>query len=186
MKGIDYAWLKPRATEIKNNGYGFVGRYLSNTPEKNISEKEIIDLRNEGIEIVLFWESSAMRPLSGMDAGKSDTDIALTLISNLPVELNCIYFACDYDFNKSNISLVKQYFKGIGKYMPLRKVGCYGSYYVVKSLLDANLCTYAWQTSAWSKGKWDDRVNIKQTGQTVVGSIQCDLNESVKEDFGQC
>lgn len=187
MKGIDYAWGRPGGKNIKDAGFDFVCRYLSNNPNKNLTIQEVQDFHENGLKIVVVWETTELRPLSGFNGGVVDAKRADELSLTLGwILYKCIYFACDYDFNASNEVSIKDYFKGISSIIHRSRVGVYGEHDVIKYLLDERLCTYAWQTTAWSKGKLDHRANIKQTPKTVIiNKIICDYNESLTQDFGQ-
>lgn len=187
LNGIDYAWGYPGGKKIKDAGYDFVCRYLSNNVSKNISPPEVKDLHANNLLIVLVWETTEQRALQGYGAGVNDATRALALA----VSIECppkkpIYFACDYDFSYQNQELINDYFQGVSSVIPLPQVGIYAGYDVVKRTLDAEMATYAWQTSAWSRGKWDSRIHIKQIkyGQLING-VSCDINESCQDDFGQ-
>lgn len=189
MKGIDYTDGTLNPVTIVAKGYGFVGRYLSFSPWKTITPREAQGLRNAGLPVVLVWETTEQRSAQGMAAGQADAEAALqetkTLGFNDP---GAIYFAVDYEFSLATLGgPIADYFRGVGKVLPVTQIGVYGGFATVNSLLDAGLVTYSWQTLAWSHGKWEPRNNIQQynTGSNMVGGVPCDLNESMTDDFGQ-
>jgi len=184
-KGLDYAWGKPGGANIKKAGFDFVCRYVSNTPSKNLTAAEVQDLQANGLQIVIVWESSAKIALKGAAAGSTDADLAIQQAANLnfPAE-NPIYFACDFELLHGKA--VTAYFDGIAEKMPFAQIGAYGSYALVKYLFDNGLISYGWQTSAWSNKVWDSRIHIKQVSYNyVLKGVNCDVNESVQDDFGQ-
>lgn len=189
MKGIDYAWGRPGGKEIADKDYEFVCRYLSLNPSKNITQKEILDLHANGLSIVLIWETTEGRPLGGFSAGHADSERARDMADRLGFPCTKpIYFACDKDFKESEQPLINKYFEGVSSNLRngIKLTGAYGGYWVIKRLFDANLITYGWQTSAWSGGHWDKRVHIRQIRyDEKINNVQCDVNTSMKDDFGQ-
>lgn len=188
MKGIDYSFGRPGGKVIKESGYDFVCRYLSNNPKKNLTKDELEDFRENDLKVVLVWETTELRPLGGFSGGAEDAKIAIEQATLLGLPDNkCIYFACDSDFKLSSFKTIEDYFNGIASVLPLNKIGVYGGIIIVDRLLDYGLCKFAWQTSAWSNKLWDIRVNLKQfTYPTLLlNKVQCDYNESCTDDFGQ-
>lgn len=189
MKGIDYAWGRPDALEIKAQGFDFVCRYLSFSSGKNLNPPELHALRSVGLSIVLVWETTEQRPLAGYEAGKNDALEAQKQVSSLLEEDSkvVLYFACDSDFSASNQPSINRYFQGVNDVIGIDRTGIYGSYDVVRRTLDAGLAKYAWQTYAWSHGKWDERAQLRQTknGVPVIDHVMCDTDEAVTDDFGQ-
>lgn len=186
MKGIDFGYGKIPAKMIKDAGYKFVCRYLSYSPGKNINKSEYQELKDTHLNVVLVWETLARRCLGGFQAGVLDAQEAkkqADLIGNWKV----IYFACDDDFTEAQLKQIVDYFKGIASILDKDQIGVYGGYDEVKCILDASLASYAWQTYAWSHGKWDDRAQLHQTniyGPKLAG-VDCDIDEAVADDFGQ-
>ena len=187
-KGVDYAWGHPSGAAIAAKGYSFCCRYLSNTPSKNIDLVELNDLHANSLSVVLIWETSSRRPTEGKQAGIDDATKAKAQALALgadPIRL-VLYFACDWDFSELDVPNVNAYFAGVCEVLPVSQVGVYGSFFIVKELLDAKLATYAWQTSAWSENQWDSRCNIKQVSYNVsINKVSCDINEACTDDFGQ-
>lgn len=187
QSGVDYAWGIPGGKNIRALGYNFVCRYLSFNSEKNLSPAEVTDLKANKLGIVLVWESTERRALDGFDAGVIDVSEALELANSLGApDAAPIYFACDYDFSYIQQQKVNDYFAGIASVIPVEKIGIYAGYDVISRALNANIAKYAWQTSAWSRGKWDARIHIKQIRYGIlIRGVACDINESCQDDFGQ-
>ncbi len=186
-KGIDYSAGPIPGHVLVENGIHFVGRYLSHNPKKNLTGHELLDLKASGIDIFLIWETTTSRPLTGYDAGVQDAKDALKQAQALSNDARVIYFACDNDYSDADLQKAGDYFEGVAEVLALHQIGVYGGYKTVKYMLDNNLVTYAWQTYAWSHGKWDNRAQLRQTniyGPKLAG-IDCDTDENMADDFGQ-
>ncbi len=186
MKGIDFGYGKISGNTIKQAGYDFVCRYLSHSPGKNITIAEYNQFKEANLDVVLVWETTARRCLAGHDAGVTDATAA-QLQANLLGDWKVIYFACDDDFNQQQLQQIEEYFNGIQEVLEKSQIGVYGGYSTVKYVLDKDLAAYAWQTYAWSHGKWDSRAQLRQTniyGPKLAG-VECDTDENVMDDFGQ-
>jgi len=73
--GIDFAAKPPTPLALKAHGVSFVCRYLSSLGNpKNITAPEVVTTRAAGIDIVLVFETTAARALSGRAAGEVDAD----------------------------------------------------------------------------------------------------------------
>jgi peptidoglycan hydrolase-like protein with peptidoglycan-binding domain len=174
--GIDYAWDHPPLPA----GCEFVARYLSTDPTKNITAGEVAGLEAAGQEIVVVWETTETRVDSGHDGGVADAQRALQQATNAGMPLGSpVYFAVDYAAQVGPVIL--GYFQGAREVLGAGRVGVYGSYFVVKALLDAGAVDYAWQTSAWSLGNWEPRAHIQQYAYNIV----FDWNHAYPPDFGQ-
>lgn len=187
MFGFDYV-SGPPTDVLKASGVTFVCRYLSEvnrlTVRKILTASEAKTLSQAGISIVSNYEWYANRALEGHASGVADAQIADEQHkacggpSNKP-----IYFSVDCDCTGEQTA---EYFRGVASVLGLERTGAYGSYRVIKYLLDNNLIKYAWQTYAWSGGAWDSRANIKQyrNGVNLAGH-SVDYDESTGSDFGQ-
>src|SRR5207302_9972984 len=72
VKGIDYAWGRPKPASIAAAGYTFVARYLSHDAGKNLTKAEADKLLVAGLDIVTVWETTADRAKSGAAGGQVD------------------------------------------------------------------------------------------------------------------
>ncbi len=97
-----------------------------------------------------------------------------------------IYFApADLDVS-GNPSVLGPYFDGVARVLPLSRIGGYQGYDAIGWLFDQRKITWAWQTAAWSQGRWDPRAQIRQTGFSHAFTIPgWDNDVAVAEDFGQ-
>jgi hypothetical protein len=186
--GIDYsAWAAPSGAVVAADGWRFVCRYLSWLGNsKNLKPEELADMHAHGVAVVLVFETTRYRAVDGFDAGKFDAGEALDQARRLgwPGD-RPIYFAVDFDVIDLVCDPVWSYFEGVAAVLGRQRVGVYGSYYVVKRMLDTGF-TYAWQTTAWSHGQRDPRMNLFQRAEQVtVDGVECDVNEALTPDFGQ-
>jgi len=186
--GVDYAYGTPDPAKLKKAGVQFVCRYLS-TPgnSKNLTRAEAAMLKAAGIKIVVVFEKTATRALSGRNAGADDARSALSqaVLAGMP-HGSPIYFAVDFDASPAAQTQINAYLTGAGSVLGKSCVGVYGGYYVCKRALDAGVVNYAWQTYAWSGGQWDSRAHIRQfkNAQHLAG-LSVDFDEAMKADFGQ-
>lgn len=185
--GLDYV-TGPPIDALKQAGVTFVCRYLSYvnplTQVKLLSAHEATSLAQAGIAVVSNYEWYANRALESAASGVQDAQIADAQHKACggPPD-RPIYFSVDCDCDGSQTIA---YFKGVASVIGLERTGAYGSYRVIKYLLDNKLITWAWQTYAWSGGAWDSRAHIRQyqNGVTFAGA-DVDYNQSMKADFGQ-
>lgn len=186
IPGVDYAWSHPGGIALKAAGKKFAARYLSNGASKNLSRSEADDLAEHGISCVVVWESTAKRPLSGRAAGVADAKTAATqaTAAGMPAS-RPIYFAVDFDATKAQMPTVMAYLDGAASVLSRDRTGVYGGYDTVKAALDGGHAHWAWQTRAWSEGRWDSRAHIRQGATETIGGVSCDLNTALAVDFGQ-
>jgi hypothetical protein len=188
-KGLDYAWAPhPNVSTVKQKGYSFVCRYLSNDPTKNLTSAELATIRNAGLSIVVVWETTGDRMKAGNAAGKADAEEANNLVNDLDMRGVPIYFACDYDAPPSDQDAINAYLDGVASVIGANRVGMYGGYWPLSRAFDAGKCKYGWQTSAWSGGNWESRAQIRQTGTTTITGESADVDVTEVEgngDFGQ-
>jgi hypothetical protein len=166
-----------------------VCRYLS-TPgnPKNLTKTRVFLLRTAGFKIVTVFETTANRALTGDGAGKvvdARSAQAQLVALGAPVDAP-VYFAVDFDATATQQAGDQRLPAAAASVLGKNRVGIYGGYWPVKRALDAGVCKYAWQTYAWSGGKWDQRAHIRQVknGQRLAG-LTVDFNESQKPDYGQ-
>lgn len=186
IPGVDYAWSHPSPASLRAAGKQFACRYLSTDTSKSLSAAEAEALAAAGIASVVVWETTAKRTLDGKTAGAADakTAAAQAAACGMP-DSRPIYFAVDFDATAAQQTAISAYFDGAASVLGLDRVGIYGGYYPVKRTLDAGKATWAWQTIAWSGGKWDTRAVIRQGAQATIGGVSCDLNTALADDYGQ-
>jgi hypothetical protein len=185
--GIDYAWEHPAISALENWGAAFVCRYVSPDSGKNETLAEAQALAGHGIWSVLVWEASASRALAGRSAGAEDARRALALARTMQMpEDRPIYFAVDFDATSGQQAAINAYLDGAASILGKSRVGIYGGYNPVRRALDGGHCKWAWQTYAWSGGKWDSRAQLQQYHNDIrVGGIAVDANRATVSDYGQ-
>jgi hypothetical protein len=188
-KGLDYAWARPSPTGLGNEGYTFAARYLSYDNSKDISAGERQALAAHGVDVVVVWETTANRALSGYAAGASDAQAAESkaAAAGMPGG-RPIYFAVDFDAQPSEQATIDAYFDGAASVLGRQRVGAYGGYYLIGRLFNNGKIAYGWQTYAWSYGHWDARAQLRQTQNDITAAGDgncCDLDYAVAADFGQ-
>lgn len=184
IPGVDYAWAPhPSPAALRAAGTRFAARYSSTDPSKDLTRDEANALAAEGIWSVLVRESAAKRAAAGRAAGATDAQAALRTADacGMPTS-RPLYFAVDFDAEPTTVAA---YFQGVASVIGVARTGVYGGYRVVKYLLDHGLVAWAWQTTAWSAGRWDPRAHIRQGATQTIGGADCDLNTALTADYGQ-
>jgi hypothetical protein len=187
-QGVDYSGARPDPAALNAAGYDFVVRYVSNYAWKNITASEATALQNQGIDIILVFEDTADRMLDGYAAGVADANTAVTVATaaGAPQEFFC-YFACDFDASTSDQAAINAYLDGAAAALGgVGRVGFYGGYGPLKSVLDAGKAAKGWQTAAWSGGNRDPRVSLFQyAGAVSIAGGSCDIDDGYGNDLGQ-
>lgn len=186
--GVDYSWGRPGVRALKGAGVKFVCRYLSHdTTGKNLTRAEADALSDAGIWIVVVWQTTARRPLAGRSAGAADARdaAAQARTCGMPAD-RPIYFAVDFDATAGQQDEINAYLDGAASVLGRDRVGLYGGYFQVKRTLDAGKASWAWQTYAWSGGRWDSRAHIQQyLNEQVLNGAAVDYDRATKDDYGQ-
>ncbi|GAA2586162.1 DUF1906 domain-containing protein [Actinomadura fulvescens] len=186
--GVDYAWGRPGPAALKRAGAKFVCRYLSHdTTGKNLTRAEADQLSDAGLWLVVVWETTASRALSGRTGGIADARdadrqaLAVGMPSGRP-----IYFAVDFDASASQQAAINAYLDGAASVIGRGRVGVYAGYGPLKRAFDAKKVTYGWQTYAWSGGRWDARAQLQQySNDHQLNGVTVDYDRAVKADYGQ-
>jgi hypothetical protein len=187
-EGIDYSYGSGLgAAAMKAAGKHFVCRYLATLPNsKCITKAEASNLLGAGLRIVLVWELSADRILSGHNAGVADAREADRQASALGMKGIPLYFACDIDSSPGQQAAINAYLDGVASVIGRNRTGLYGGYWPVSRAFSAAKIRYGWQSYAWSGGNWDRRAQIQQYHNGVkLGPADVDLDRSMATDYGQ-
>lgn len=190
MFGLDYV-SGPSIAAMKAANVSFVCRYLSQVNDlsriKLLTLAEAHVLSQAGIAIVSNYEWYAARPLGGFQSGVIDASLARDQHAACGgPDTAPIYFSVDFNATSFQMPAIADYFRGIASVITIKRTRGYGSYGVVKSLLDAGLISGAWQTYAWSNSLWEPRAAIRQTlNSQTLDNHSVDYDESMVEDFGQ-
>jgi hypothetical protein len=187
IEGVDYAWSRPSPAGLYGAGKRFASRYLSyDRTGKNLTAEEAAQLAAAGLGVVCNWEWRAGDARLGYDAGCQYAQEALRQagLCGMPPG-RPIYFSVDFD-PAGAWAVVAAYFRGIAQVLPVDQIGVYGSYATVDHLLGAGLVRWAWQTYAWSGGRWHPGAHVQQyrNGVHVAGG-DVDLDRALVDDFGQ-
>jgi len=200
MFGLDYTNGPPIAALLaakvafvcRYTGY-FAGYNLNaiETPQgKCLTPGEAKALGEASIAVVSNYEWYANRATESDVAGNWDAHTADRIHRACGGDASRpIYFSVDSDVDGSAAA---NYFKGVASVLGLARTGAYGSYRVIKYLLDNHLITWAWQTYAWSfdqqtqSTQWEPRAHIRQyeNGANLAGA-DVDFNRAMKQDVGQ-
>ncbi|GLZ13271.1 hypothetical protein Acsp04_35060 [Actinomadura sp. NBRC 104425] len=186
--GVDYAWGRPGPAALKKAGATFVCRYLSHdTSGKNLTRAEADQLSRAGLWLVVVWETTAQRALSGRAGGAADARDAAEQAADCGMpDDRPIYFAVDFDASASQQAAINAYLDGAASVIGRNRVGLYGGYGPVKRALDAGKARWAWQTYAWSGGKWDERAQIQQySNDHKINGVSVDYDRAMADDYGQ-
>jgi hypothetical protein len=200
-QGIDYASASYSTTSnlqsIKNAGYGFIGRYYSQSSWKALTRAEAERISDAGLYIVaVYQDANNSVSYFTYSRGRADCERAINqaLAIGQPYDTT-IYFAVDFEANTSSeLAAVVDYFEGVQDRMREFsqdndrddfKIGVYGSYDVVRHVYN-NVADVVdrWQTYAWSGGKRDTNAEIYQYENDVSlklsngNTITVDKNES--------
>ncbi|GAB7037052.1 MULTISPECIES: DUF1906 domain-containing protein [Catenuloplanes] len=186
--GVDFSGARPSVDTLKKNGKSFVIRYLApsnpDTAWKLLTKAEVQEYHSGGIHIVSNFEWYGNRALEGHAAGVEDAKVAAAQHLEVGGPANRpIYFSVDTETSGESVS---DYFTGVAGVIGHERTGVYGSYDVVKYLLDHKLVAWAWQTYAWSNGQYDQRCQLAQDkdGVTMDGNA-VDLDTAHASDYGQ-
>lgn len=199
IHGCDYSFDHPSAAELKAHGMHFACRYVYPHSQargtKNLSKAEADELKAHGIEICSNYESNSGRADDGYAAGRSDAAAAQAQHAACGGPPRApIFFSVDFDTTAADLPKIEQYFKGVASLLGLARTGAYGEYELCKHLIDKGLLGrsatagkfYAWQTYAWSGGKYDERCAVAQDKNGVkLGSGTVDLDSAHAPDYGQ-
>ncbi len=195
-QGVDFSGARPTVTVLKNAVKVFVIRYLapqnSATQWKLLTKPEADMYRAAGIGVVSNFEWYASRCLEGYAAGVADAKVALAWHRACGgPEGRPIYFSVDVDTSGPS---VLSYFQGVNSVLGVALTGVYGSYRVVKYLMDSGVIGrssdgvhyWAWQTYAWSYGAFDERSALAQDKNGVwLSGYEVDLDSAHADDYGQ-
>ena len=181
--GVDYAWSHPSPVAPEGRGQALRRPLPRADASKILTRTEATALATHDLWSVVVWESTASRAAAGRAAGVADAKEAAAQASaaGMPTS-RPIYFAVDFDAAPGTVDA---YFEGAASVLGIGRTGVYGGYKVVKHLLDARLARWAWQTTAWSGGKWDSRAVIRQGSQAHIGGVDVDLDTALAADYGQ-
>jgi hypothetical protein len=196
---VDYSFDHPTPAQLKAAGKRFAVRYVypasQATGSKNLSRAEADALKVAGVAIVSNYESWAGRGDDGRAAGQADAKAADAQHKACGGPgARPIFFSVDFDTTAADYPKIDAYFRGVASVIGTARTGVYGEYDLCKHLIDAGLIGksaspgkfYAWQTYAWSAGKYDERSCLAQDKNGVkLGDGTVDLDSAHCPDYGQ-
>src|ERR1017187_1003755 len=189
-RGLDYAWSHVPPLAVKAAGFGFVARYLSHDPAKNLSKAEASALLSAGVAIVLVWEDTAQGALRGYAGGVADAANAAAQASACGLPGAFIYFAADWDVSVAQQGLINAYLDGCASVLGRALTGLYGGFWGCSRARIAGKAVKFWGTLAWSGNNWATcgwQPDVMQGAQVSIGGVSVDLDTggAAAADFGQ-
>ena len=177
--GVDYAWGKVPYDALKRAGVKYALRYISHDFAKDLDTVELRELDKRGIQVGLVFESTANRALGGAAAGRLDATFSKARCRALGLNDIPVFFACDWDATDAQKPTIAAYLRGAAAVMGKSRVGVYGSYYVVKHMVEHDVCDWFWQTYAWSGGLVHNQAHILQySNGHNIGGLSLDYNKA--------
>jgi hypothetical protein len=177
--GVDYAWGKVPYDALKKAGVKYALRYISHDAGKDLTVAEKRALHARGIQVGLVFESTSNRALGGESAGRTDARFAKSRCTSLGLNDIPVFFACDWDATDAQKPTIAAYLRGAAGVLGRQRVGVYGSYYVVKHMVDHDVCDYFWQTYAWSGGHVSEQAHVLQYSNAhSIGGLSLDYNKA--------
>lgn len=178
-KGLDASYDKPSPAAMKALGFSFMVGYVSDNKSKNLTKSEVDAYLKAGLRVGLVWEGTGREALSPSLAPSVASKGNAQMDALGAPSAACLYVAVDFQPTATQLVAIGSFFAKLKK-ASKRKVGAYGSYRVIKYLLDHGLIDFSWQTYAWSNGALDHRANYYQysNGHHVAsGTVDYDLEE---------
>jgi hypothetical protein len=156
LQGSDFSWSRPGGPALKAAGHSFVLRYCPYVGDqgKGLTKTELEEYLSNGLAVGLVFESTAGRMFDGYQAGVYDAQLvqAALLQLGLPIDFP-VFHACDVDTDPERVGYIDSYMAGVNAVRGIESTGVYGEYDVVAHCDINRLCTFFWQTYAWSNGK---------------------------------
>lgn len=190
-EGVDTAarLTAEQAKILRSEGVSFVARYL--VPEKYgkaLTAQEAAILRENGLAVMLCWETTAKRMLGGAAAGAEDGAAAWNLAQALGVPSGtAIYFAADWDVQESEIPACEAYFRAAQIAVAPYNAGVYGGQRVIAALCCET--AWLWQCVAWSgeflptahviQYQWQHSPDAKALAEKVGAAVDLDSAASL-------
>lgn len=179
MKGADLSFRHPNYAQLKELGYGFVGRYIGpGSGTKLLTLEEVQAIHAAGLGIMLLVEGAEDDIFHGAPMGEAHAEaaIAATQLLGAPNFGLVWTFAADRDINSSNIAAVLDYFRGVERQMWVAEIGVYGDEQIIQACHDQGLASFFFHTAATA---WDSGMALPSyvdayqgpNGEAVAGGI---------------
>jgi hypothetical protein len=168
---------------FKNQQNTFVGRYITPGSWKSLTVAEVASIKAAGLQILSVFERTADRTKGGATTGSADGKLAYGHARTIGQPLgSAIYFAVDYDAQQVDYDRIEAYLRAAAIEIPGYKLGVYGSFYVIEEMHKRDVCSYYWQTVAWSRRNISKHANVFQRQIDISqNGIGIDLNEQYSE-----
>lgn len=189
-RGVDFAYGTPGQDGAALAAEGlFVGRYVPYLGDqgKGLRADELADYRAHGVDLFLFFQTTADFMRGGFAHGALHAQWCLAACANLGLDdSGAFYFACDFDIQPAEYSIVADYLRGVASVLPKRRIGFYGHDRICTHIFGLGLAHYFCQCVAWSGGRVFGNRNLYQAtpGQPWNGHDAC-REEAYTDDFGQ-
>jgi hypothetical protein len=160
--GFDFSYTKPDPDVMADHGYEFAIGYVSHTPAKNLSARQVAAYRDAGIRVGLVWETTEGRALKGRAAGKADGRAAEEQATALGYPVDAVlFFAVDKNTTPKNYPAIKKYAEAFNR-ATQRPVGIFGEADVIDHFVTDGKppVQYGWQTAAWSGGRLSEKAHL--------------------------
>jgi hypothetical protein len=184
--GIDESFDRADAETVRNGGYRFVVRYLSDDTEKNLTIAEAKDLSEASLAIVTVWEDGVDDIATGHPGGVTAATKAFEQLAacGAPGNRQRVYFAVDENVPEDK---AVEYFAGIQTVRSADDIGVYASGAVAHALLTAGFVSLTWvsQSDAWPAGPEGWVPTINQIGPGHVAGVDVDFDRANTDDYGQ-
>lgn len=191
---LDYSAGSPGGLAIVRAGYVGAIRYIGFPDRRKCTTRgELEDFSRNAVGMALVYEDRADDWRGGfargISAGRRARDHANAI--GFPAD-RPIYMATDQDVvTTGEFATMIEYLHGASTQLGGAHVtGVYGEADVIDRARAAlvgktQVCTWFWQTAAWSRGRRTTAHLFQRVGTVEVGGIACDINEVLSDDWGQ-
>lgn len=195
IQGVDYSTTahagSPSVAALKAAGKKFVGAYAVNDKQpsgRGITRARYEEFAAAGIDVFLYWESSASWMQAGYQAGVVAANNAqANIIANGMPETMPVYFACDWDATPEDQAAIDACLLGCASVLGHERVGLYAGYWPLMRAKQNGRARWFCQTYAWSGGNVLDGIHLYQYdnyGNTIDGT-DVDFVVAYQENYGQ-
>jgi len=195
IEGVDYSstansdWAG-LAQSLKAAGKHFVGRYAVNDKApggRGIGGAEYAAMRDAGIDVFIYWESSEGWMTGGWEAGVYAAQNAQYNIVNAGIPATVpVYFACDFDASPGHQAAIDSCLLGAASVLGAERVGLYAGYHVLLRAKQNGSAKWFCQTSAWSGGQVMEGAHLYQYAYNkYVYGTNCDWVQAYTDNYGQ-
>jgi hypothetical protein len=188
VRGVDYAWDRPRPTGLAAAGKKFACRYGGpGSAGKQLDPAEARALRAAGLSIVANAEGAEGGLLGGFTVGAAWARSANAHFRRCGMPAGRpIYLSVDFDVTAAQWPRVANALRGAASVIGPARVGVYGGLRAVRWARRDHVARWFWQTYAWSGGVWAAGNHIEQYNNNVpLAGGTVDLNRAHPADYGQ-